>query len=67
MVPGMMMQRMPSAIFIALQNVISGFHIFHPAVGAGTDNDLVDFDIMKLACGMGIFGQVRTGNGRNDF
>jgi hypothetical protein len=54
MVAGMMMPRTP----FALQDVVSGFHVLEAAIGAAADDHLVDFDVLALAGGVGVLGQV---------
>ncbi len=48
----------------AVQNLVCGFHVFEAAVRAAANDDLVDGDRAAFLCGMGVFRQVRIGDGR---
>ena len=48
----------------ALQDVVSGFHILEAAIGAAADDHLVDLDVLALAGGVGVLGQVGVADGR---
>lgn len=47
----------------SVQNLVRGFHVFEAAVRAAANDDLVDGDRAAFLCGMGIFRQVRIGDG----
>ena len=53
------------ANLVAFENFGSLFKIFQTAVGAGTDDNLVDFACMTFLCRLSVFRQMRISNYRN--
>ena len=53
------------AYLVAFENFGSLFKIFQTAIGAGADDNLVDFDCMTFLSRMSVFRQMRISNNRN--
>ena len=44
-------------------SLVGGLHVLHATVGAGAYDHLIDLNVMQLAGGASILGQMRAGHG----